>query len=155
MTTEPISDERLAEIRAGLEGVTPGPWRAVPTAEGMCDMRVTAPNPLSRSGRRTVALIAPTKHDEVAHHIARLDPQTVAALLSRLDKAEESVEIMTALTRTPLYSYRALAERLSQIMGARFGARFMDPPDGGDVPIHEQVERMADALLAAEAPSES
>lgn len=82
-------------------------------------------------------------------------PRDLLALLSRLDKAEESVEIMTALTRTPLYSHRALTERLSQIMGARFGARFMDPPDGGDVPIHEQVERMADALLAAERPSES
>jgi hypothetical protein len=111
MTVEPITDERLAELRAD-------------------------------AGHKGVWLL-------------HLDAIEVRALLSRLDKAEAGVEIMTALTRTPLYSYRALAERLSQIMGARFGARFMDPPDGGDVPIHEQVERMADALLAAERPSES
>ena len=58
--------------------------------------------------------------------------------------------MLEALTDTPLWSHRALTAKLGEIIAARFGARFMDPPDGGDVPIHDQVERMADALLTLE-----
>lgn len=108
MSIEPISDERLAEIREDAQTCL--------ECGILCDNL----------------------------------PSHILALLARLEEAETSVGIMKALTRTPLYSHRALTEKLSQIIGARFGARFMDPPDGGDVPIYEQVERMADALLAAE-----
>jgi hypothetical protein len=38
----------------------------------------------------------------------------------------------------------ALAEALSP-----FGNEFLDPPDGGNVTITEQVRRMSDALVAA------
>ncbi|MBN9453298.1 MAG: hypothetical protein J0I42_15220 [Bosea sp.] len=69
---------------------------------------------------------------------------------SELAEARARVELLEALTATPLWSHRALTAKLFEIIATRFGVRFLDPPDGGDVPIHEQVERMADALLDAE-----
>lgn len=92
--TEPISDERLAEIRAGLEGVTPGPWRVCETHEGEIIGRPSWPcRRHGVDGEWRVAIAdeldgATFEQDANASHIARLDPQTVAALLSRLDKAE-------------------------------------------------------------------
>lgn len=101
MTTEPISDERLAEIRAGLVGCTPGPWMLeietsehvdeseedrqpevyVCSSDTCCDYTVVA-----TMGRAEA--ISHDRKSRDASHIARLDPQTVAAILSRLDKAE-------------------------------------------------------------------
>lgn len=40
---------------------------------------------------------------------------------------------------------------LSKVAGAIGSVRFMDPPDGGDVTLAEQVARMREALEAAEA----
>jgi len=78
MTTEPISDERLAEIRAGLEGVTGGPWSS---------FNLDLSNKVMHQ-RVGPFLIKNVVSEADARHIARLDPQTVAAILSRLDKAE-------------------------------------------------------------------
>lgn len=44
-------------------------------------------------------------------------------------------------------------EELSSIGGV-LGVRFMDPPDGGDVSLAEQVQRMSDALAARDAEVE-
>lgn len=97
----PITDERLAEIRAGLVGCTPGPWMLeietsehvdeseedrqpevyVCSSDTCCDYTVVA----------TMGRAEAIRHDRKsrdASHIARLDPQTVSALLARLDKAE-------------------------------------------------------------------
>ena len=46
-------------------------------------------------------------------------------------------------------AYAAEAEVVA-VPAAIPGVRFMDPPDGGDPKPHEQVQRMADALKAAE-----
>lgn len=45
------------------------------------------------------------------------------------------------------------AERdaMSNVIGRMLGSRFLDPPDGGDVPLPEQVRRVCEALLKAEA----
>jgi hypothetical protein len=42
---------------------------------------------------------------------------------------------------------------ISGHIGRMFGARFMDPPDGGDVSLSEQVRRMCERLKELEAPS--
>lgn len=83
--TDIISDARLAEIRAGLEGVTPGPWEAVEDECAEC--RKLGKSEAFISGLPG-GYHAPFDNLTDAEHIARLDPQTVLALLSRLDKAE-------------------------------------------------------------------
>lgn len=98
--TEPLSDERLAEIRAGLDGVTPGPWRVCETHEGEIIGRPSWPcRRHGVDGEWRVAIAdeldgATFEQDANAAHIARLDPQTVAAILSRLDKAEAGLDAL-------------------------------------------------------------
>ena len=74
----------------------------------------------------------------------------IERLRAENERQAERIATLEALTTTPLWSHRALTAKLHEIIATRFGVRFMDPPDGGDVSAHEQVERMADALLAAE-----
>ena len=66
MTNPHISDERLAAVEAGLEGVTPGPWGWDGSEVGV------------------------TKKD--ASHIANCDPDTIASLIARLEAAEADVD---------------------------------------------------------------
>lgn len=67
MTNPHISDERLAALKAGLEGVTRGPW----IWDGHDN--ITVP-----------------KKD--AAHIANCDPDTIASLIARLEAAEANVD---------------------------------------------------------------
>lgn len=91
-----ISDEQIAQMLAGLEGVTPGPWVAasnysihrvgdmysedgfVEALDGYC---VEAPTYDDHVTRR-----AAIEKPEDAAHIARLDPDTVRALLTELEQ---------------------------------------------------------------------
>lgn len=80
-----VTDERLAEIIKGCEGVTPGPW-------GEGDKWVFAS---PRSGNPSHALEHIFRNEEAqanAAHVARLDPQTVLSLLTELQhrRAEEA-----------------------------------------------------------------
>lgn len=102
MTTEPITDERLAEIRAGLEGLPEGPWsyrdqpyddwgmvRGKRGADGLAEFVMQAKSGFPSEEEMAAHRRAGTDPWEAfAKHLARLDPQTVAALISRLDKAE-------------------------------------------------------------------
>lgn len=79
MTDTPhITDAELDAIKAGLEGVTPGPWHVpldrhlwVHTEDGW------ALGTDSDTTRQTML------------HLARLDPATVARLIARLEAAEQ------------------------------------------------------------------
>lgn len=55
------------------------------------------------------------------------------------------------LLRDLAAALEALQAEVEAVSGAIGSVRFMDPPDGGDVPIAEQVARMSAALTAAEA----
>jgi hypothetical protein len=68
-----VSDDRLRQIIAGCEGVTPGRWAVLRL---MSSMIVTA-------SRSRICQIS--RWDEAnARHIARLDPQTVTAICEEL-----------------------------------------------------------------------
>lgn len=138
----------VEELRALAPNVPEGPWTYEPwhVSEG-------PPMVFVKEGWLLCALPA----DDHARWVALCSPENIAKILTALEslsrelaEARERVSILEALTATPLFSHRALTAKLCEIMATRFGVRFLDPPDGGDVPIHEQVERMADALATAQ-----
>lgn len=74
----------VARLRDGLSGVTPGPWTAAQPVNGMCDMKVYAPAPDTKSGKRVVALVNATKQDADAAFIALCSPDNIRALLDHI-----------------------------------------------------------------------
>lgn len=142
MSTSGEMVERLRAIASALDKLD---WSGMIDADGALSDAISAI-------RGAADLLKDLDHENHA------SMATIAAERARADAAEARVAILTernaileALTSSPLYSHRALTTKLHEIIATRFGARFMDPPDGGDVSVIEQVERMADALSSAEA----
>jgi hypothetical protein len=77
-----LGDDKLREILAGCEGVTPGPWEAghhwvfVPPED--------AANHPTMPLRSILRDVPESELQPNAHHIARLDPQTVASIVTEL-----------------------------------------------------------------------
>lgn len=66
--------------------------------------------------------------------------------------AEARAHEASLINRRDYYRERmqAAGGELNRISAAIGSVRFMDPPDGGDVPLAEQVRRMREALTTAE-----
>ena len=81
-----IDNGKLEELKAGLKGVTPGPW-----CQGLkCVGAIRS----TRNGEPVaVATIFAPKD---AAHIARCDPDTIAALIDRMEKAERERDVWRA-----------------------------------------------------------
>ena len=110
----PITDERLAEIERGCEGVTPGPWH---TEVGARYGAVVC-----RGDGRAIA--SADASEDLAAHIARLDPQTVLAIIARLRAAEERADelgdaVAAMFAKADQQYQRGLAD------GAEFGVEFV------------------------------
>lgn len=93
--TSPISTEQLKEILDGCEGVTPGPWtrclHVLPVRDAHiraeihgCNICDVIEGTESMRGRVTRADM-----EANSAHIARLDPDTVAAMATELLAARE------------------------------------------------------------------
>lgn len=84
---ETITDERLAEIINGCDGVSPGPWSST-------IMEIGSDEAIVRSAGFVVATTRigekPGRYGLNADHIARLDPQTVRSLLTELQHRREA-----------------------------------------------------------------
>lgn len=72
-----VSNERLAEMLAGLEGVTPGPWikDVNPTTDFLYGT--------GQKGRMHIGSI-PSKHDR--EYLTRCDPDTIRAMILELQE---------------------------------------------------------------------
>lgn len=123
----PLSVERIKEIRAGCEGVTPGPWKV---ATDLPSIAIMALNPDGTGGRRVVQ--TPNQNNyrrsgpsepwlgiesfSDAGHIANCDPQTIAQLcdlaLRSLSPVGDGVELPEAI-RVPLHELHADAGYLA------------------------------------------
>jgi len=97
--TDPISDEALAAIKAGLEGLGAAEWYARPWGDGSSPEGSL--NVMSDTDEIVFAVNVPADY---AAHIARLDPATVASLIERLERAEARPVDSTNLLHT---GYRA------------------------------------------------
>lgn len=84
-----VSDERLWAILDGCEGVPKGPWAAY-----MDDYTVHMDASHFIPDNLTLALCATGTHAfKLTPHIARLDPQTVSAIITRLMWLEQFAPI--------------------------------------------------------------
>ncbi|MGX1693185.1 hypothetical protein [Brevundimonas naejangsanensis] len=120
---------------------------------------MTAPMPETMSPREKVEALKTNDPTNPAHRLAK-DLQ--AGHFAAGEARDDLIEVLSNLPR-----YAALASsgdhsgdatnmipgdhaELAAISSAIGTVRFMDPPDGGDVPLSEQVRRMASALTEAE-----
>ncbi len=107
MTIEPITDERLAEIKAGLEGVPEGEWRMeIETLEHVeeCDedrqQQVFVCSPATSCDCTVIATMGRAesipleRKAQDAAHIARMNKPTVASMIARIERAEARVKAL-------------------------------------------------------------
>lgn len=107
------ADDLIQELRAGLEGVTPGLWGTRPTAEGMGDTFITAPSDNAR-GWRSIAIVHPQKQDSDAAHIARCSPDNIRTLLDALAAKDAAAQTELVLVRKALEPFAKALEALGR-----------------------------------------
>ncbi len=133
-----MSIERIREALAA--GPTPGPWsvETVPTSCGICHKVGPFPGKRPDDPPRHACLYADypsagnPADDELkanAAFIAACNPEAIRELLAERDALKAENEKLLALER--------------DMSNALPGHYYMDPPDGGDVPVLEQLRRMA------------
>ncbi|HCF9473269.1 TPA: ead/Ea22-like family protein [Pseudomonas aeruginosa] len=83
--------------------------------------------------------VAYCNHKVDAQFIGKANPKTVLALLDEIDRLK--AENYAYKDRQKRYEW--LAEDLKECASALPGTEYMDPPDGGNVSIPEQIRRMA------------
>lgn len=94
MTIEPITDEAIAAIKAGLEGVTEGPWLASDSDTMSGARAVFGDRGLLGCGQIAITPPEFAAQSANAAHIARMDPATVASLIARIELAEARVKAL-------------------------------------------------------------
>lgn len=132
-----------AELRRLAKAATPGPWVTDAQKNGAIF------NIESESGDMCIAMSqenpAPTRLEineqrrANAEWIAAANPKTILALLDEIDrlKAENCAHKDTQK------HCEWLAQDLKECASVLPGTYYMDPPDGGNVSIPEQIRRMA------------
>lgn len=135
---EPID---VADWRKAMVGVPAGPWRSSPwhVEEGPSVVYV-----------KDGWVLCPLSSDRYADYIARCSPTGISALLDEIERlsAREDYAIRCGVVQQD----RAVAAEaeIHAVVEAIGTTRFLDPPDGGEVLLAEQVRRMREALEKAE-----
>ncbi len=131
----------IERIRAALAaGPTPGPWsvETVPTSCGVCHKVGPFPGKRPDDPPRHACLYADypsagnPADDELmanANFIAACHPEAIRELLAAHDALKAENEKLLTLER--------------DVLSTLPGVYYMDPPDGGDVSVLEQLRRMA------------
>lgn len=122
---EKLSDEQLREIREGCEGVTPGPWEADGAKnDGFESYEVQAPSGKSvvdtfNSGSIEIHEEDGRAWDEQGRkdtsHLARLDPQTISALIDELLALREASQWQPIETAPKDAAFRRGLERAAEV----------------------------------------
>jgi hypothetical protein len=86
--TDRISEEKLGEILAGCEGVTPGPWRVDELRGAGLQILIQAIDfTVGKAVNKGPQMMARAN----GAHIARLDPTTVSSLVTELRELREAL----------------------------------------------------------------
>ena len=95
MTSDRVSNERLAEMLAGLEGVTPGPWdtraNLVRAIDGDDAIPIFESRMPWKKHRHTRTVVNQEWHN--LNHIARCDPDTMRSILTELQHLRYTVTV--------------------------------------------------------------
>ncbi|HDL5068973.1 TPA: ead/Ea22-like family protein, partial [Pseudomonas aeruginosa] len=132
-----------AELRRLAKAATPGPWTLYVPEDYQGPEELPGYGVECAEGRAIVwgALEPETgcQFDRDAEFIAAANPNTILALLDEIDqlKAENCAHKDTQKHCELLEQY------LKECASALPGTYYMDPPDGGNVSIPEQIRRMA------------
>ena len=126
-----LTDEQIAAIRDGTEGVTPGPWRRYSKSPHVA--RDTAqPDPHPNVGSVLVAECGNYQDKELvpfnmerwladAAHIARCDPDTIRALATEVLESRAALALNTAthsrISADYTQTIRALEARVAELEG--------------------------------------
>ncbi|HGN2557727.1 TPA: hypothetical protein ACKR1C_000496 [Pseudomonas aeruginosa] len=71
------------------------------------------------------------------------DPKTVLALLDEIDRLKAENEAVLAANRDCIDWFNQIKTEYDECASTIPGVYYMDPPDGGDVSVPEQLRRMA------------
>ena len=124
-----MSIERIREALAA--GPTPGPWVTMPANAGVhCVARINAWEAVPPSD-------CELSHDSIdASFIAACSPANMTAILAHVEAQAAEIDRLTRERDEA----RAERDALANVLPGHY---YMDPPDGGDVPVLEQFRRMA------------
>ena len=121
-----MTDAEIKNLRDLMRAATPGPWRHEAWGSRILDSGVG-------SSQLLIATVAAnTFRDQGRHNaefIAACNPVAIRALLDRLKAAEGENERLREFERSAALTLP--------------GVYYMDPPDGGDVSLLKQLQRMS------------
>ncbi|MHC9118288.1 ead/Ea22-like family protein [Pseudomonas aeruginosa] len=81
--------------------------------------------------------------DELGQWIAAANPKTILALLDEIDRLKAENEAVLAANRDCIDWFNQIKTEYDECASTIPGVYYMDPPDGGDVSVPEQLRRMA------------
>lgn len=148
--TAPL-DQIIADLRAGLEGVTPGPWKSAggyltvrDPDKGSFTHTIYHLDEMGQRDRTAPFQAVPLSREQDAAHIARCSPDNIAAILNALSEATSRVETLEAVIEQlhgPLNiaALTARAERAEAERDAAVGDWRTDNPPQDGTPIYRRV----------------
>lgn len=81
--------------------------------------------------------------EEEFEFMSQIRPLSIASIITRLRAAEAERNAQRRQVDTLTEWYSNSLDVINEITAALPGVHYMDPPDGGDVSVPEQVHRMA------------
>ncbi|MDH0906467.1 ead/Ea22-like family protein [Pseudomonas aeruginosa] len=78
-----------------------------------------------------------------AEFLCATDPNTILALLDEIDRLKAENEAVLAANRDCIDWFNQIKTEYDECASTIPGVYYMDPPDGGDVSVPEQLRRMA------------